>query len=115
MRNYLIVSLLCICSACAYGQTLSANTISKFDPNVMQANVDRKTTVIGFVSTTHEASGIYFSLGDLRNTNEKCIEFNNSSGVLHLSKIKMEGTLRRTDCGRGAICTNICGNYIIEQ
>lgn len=115
MRNYLTISLLFICSACAYGQAISTNTISKFDPNVMQANVGRKITVIGFVSTTHEASGIYFSLGDLRNTNEKCIEFNNSSSIRHLSKIKIEGTLIRTDCGRGAICTNICGKYYLEK
>lgn len=81
------------------------------DFSAVNASVGSRVTVTGFISHTHEAAGLYFRLEDLRAENDKCVVPVSFAQFSHGERVSLSGTLIRTDCGGGRVCTNLCDAY----
>jgi len=107
MRLAAMFSTLVISGACA---SLAADReISDFSE--IAANVDRPVVVTGYISQSHEASGLYFSLRDLDAENDRCIVPMSLERFRHRQRVTLTGTLTRTECGERLICTNTCDKF----
>lgn len=71
----------------------------------------RRVTAVGYISRTHEATGLYFTLKDMNAENDKCIVPNPFPEVTHGTKVSLSGTLARTECGSERVCLNTCSGY----
>jgi hypothetical protein len=77
--------------------------------------IGQRVVVIGYWSGTHEASGIYFSLSDLDNVAPRCLALTNPISIKHGTKVRLVGTIRRNQCGSGAICITVCQPFELEN
>lgn len=96
-------------------------TVSEHDDPVLTTfseidqHIDEEVFVRGFVSQTHEATGLYFNRRDLLEGNPNCISLQPFGGVSHGEVTTISGRLLRTDCGLGRICTNVCDRYVLVR
>lgn len=90
-------------------------TILISDFSDVAPNVGKRVTVVGYVSLTQEAAGIYFSWRDMARENDRCIRPPNLSRMRHGAKVSLTGVLERSDCGEGTICLNTCDDYLLFE
>ena len=67
--------------------------------------------VLGFLSKTHEASGLYFDVKDLIDENEKCVDLRPFAEGEHGSRIELTGKLVISECNQDLICLKTCKEY----
>lgn len=81
----------------------------------LERSVGSKIRVVGIVSQTHGASGLYMNSRDLRLENARCISPRPFNGLAHGERVTLSGFLERSDCGKGRICLNVCDQYVLHR
>ena len=75
------------------------------------ANENKMVVILGFLSKTHGASGMYFNLEDLNNENEKCVTLTPFLQRDHGEQIIVQGKLVSSKCQTEQFCLNTCSDY----
>lgn len=108
--SFLYIVLPATLLSCAHGtERKLEDIIDNFSE--VRNNINRDVRIVGFISHTHGAAGLYFKLTDLDQANEKCILPNKFNEFPHGERVSMVGKLKRTDCASDKICLNVCDDY----
>ena len=111
MKKVLFLIFLALCS-CVSPLSSDSDVISRFSQ--VDKNVDRRVTARGYISQTQGAAGLYFSLEDLDDQNDKCVLPQDFAGFTHGERAIVEGVLRKTDCSTERVCINVCDRYTLN-
>ena len=106
---WLAPALLAGCSTAELINLLKVDAYKKVAPALGQ-----RVVVIGYWSGTHEASGIYFNLRELDDAAPRCVALTKPISARHGSEVRLIGTIRRNDCGSGAICLTACQPFELD-
>lgn len=112
MKIYVILfATFCLCLASCTVKRVDHRQITVEDYEHLEESDGKIVTLVGYVSLTHGATGIYFSKRDLIKENEKCILPVPQSFTSHGKKITVTGVVKKTECYYQSICTNNCSAF----
>lgn len=114
MRKLIVCFLASALCGCLSSSNYPTGTLVS-DYSDVAAHDGNQVTVVGYLSRTHEATGLYFSLADLDNENDRCIMPQPLPEARHGARVSISGILSRTRCGGELICTNTCDNYELRS
>ena len=114
MRSHLlflvfICFILVSCNGSSTTKTTEKNTLKTYEQ--LRNYENQLISVSGFLSKTHGASGLYFSLNDLDDENEKCIALSPFIEEEHAVLIELTGKLVISECRTELVCLNVCSDY----
>lgn len=112
-RNAALIILVLLGSCASVPNSTDGQAVTNFDK--IDLYVGRTVVIEGYISRTHGASGIYFSLSDLRKENGRCLVPQPFVDTPHGQRAIFSGVVQKTGCGTDKICTNICGGFILAQ
>lgn len=79
--------------------------------NNLSYDVGNMVILDGFLSSTHEAQGIYLKRADLKRLNSQCVALSPSMLGEHGSRVRVIGKLTVSECASERICVTACGRY----
>jgi|GEM_PF-3494772 len=91
-------------------------SINKFDS--IEQNLGQNIEIEGYISLSHEATGLYLRKSDLIKENDNCLVPKPFGDYDHGQRVRLTGLLVQTDCGTTRVCTNVCSTFevhLLEQ
>jgi hypothetical protein len=81
----------------------------------LPSRTGQTVTVDGYISSAHEARGLYFRESDLRALNSQFIQIDPEFDGRHGARVRLSGRLLESPCASERICITACRRFVLVR
>ncbi|MXO72018.1 hypothetical protein [Alteraurantiacibacter buctensis] len=81
----------------------------------LEGQLGQNVTLVGYWSSQHEATGIYFGNRWYRDAPEQCVSVEPILPAQHRDAVRVAGFLEKSGCGDELICLTVCQPYVLKN